>query len=154
MTPLFRFVGRAMGLFVSALFNGLGLSVPVITRVSPVRGWPGTVLTIDGHRFDDTLDGNVVQIGGDTALVMEASANRLKVLAGEHTASGLIQVATGGTTATAPVSLRFCRGQRSAIRMPRGRRYSSTGRRTARRTWATKTYRCWWCTRAARGPRP
>jgi hypothetical protein len=106
MSKIFRFFARAL---ISArgwlgrLF-GLG-SVPVVTlaRVRPGMGWRGTLLTLDGNGFSDTLDGNLVEIGGDTALVVRASVTQLTVLVGEHATSGPIRVALGGATAMPPI---------------------------------------------------
>jgi hypothetical protein len=97
---LFRLLGYALGVFVKALTGAT--STPTITRVNPMRGWPGSILTIEGFGFDDTLDGNAVDIGGDAALVMEASPKLLKVVTGENTKSGLIRVTARGITAIAP----------------------------------------------------
>jgi hypothetical protein len=73
-----------------------------ITRVRPGMGWPGTILTIDGTGFSDSLDGNFVGVGGEAALVVRASATQLVVAAGEHAITGPIQVTVGANTATAP----------------------------------------------------
>ncbi|MBA3360624.1 MAG: IPT/TIG domain-containing protein [Acidimicrobiia bacterium] len=67
----------------------------------PSVGWPGTLLTISGDGFGSELDDNVVVIGGVRALVVNASPETLTVLVGEGTATGLIEVTTGGATATA-----------------------------------------------------
>src|SRR5439155_18938 len=64
--------------------------------------WPGTVVTLDGAGFADSLDGNKVEIGGDAALVMRASAGRLTVLVGERASPGPIRVTVAGVTARAP----------------------------------------------------
>ena len=62
---------------------------PWVGTVSPVEGWPGSILEITGAGFSSVRDDNVVQVGGDQALVLEASASRLLVLAGRATASAL-----------------------------------------------------------------
>ena len=70
-----------------------------VTDVSPREGWPGTILEIRGTRFDSNRDTDVVMIGGDRALVLEASADRLLVMAGEETVSGPITVEVAGKLA-------------------------------------------------------
>ena len=75
---------------------------PWVGTVSPVEGWPGSILEITGAGFSSVRDDNVVQVGGDQALVLEASASRLLVLAGRATASGPIGVTVAGTTVTGP----------------------------------------------------
>ncbi|WP_438854361.1 IPT/TIG domain-containing protein [Agromyces sp. M3QZ16-3] len=70
-----------------------------VTDVSPREGWPGTVVEIRGTRFDANRDADVVMIGGDRALVLEASAERLLVMAGEQTQSGPITVEVAGKLA-------------------------------------------------------
>jgi hypothetical protein len=57
---------------------------------------------IDGVGVDDFLDGNVVEVGGIPALMLQASNRKLIVLVGDHAKSGPIHVTTSGSTATAP----------------------------------------------------
>jgi hypothetical protein len=97
-------VGRWLGeLFGLGSGSGAAGVVPVtVTGARPGSGWPGTVLTLDGAGFADTLDGNTVTVGGDAALVIRAAANRLTVLIGERARSGPVRVTTGGVTASAP----------------------------------------------------
>ncbi|MGH3453907.1 MAG: IPT/TIG domain-containing protein [Nocardioidaceae bacterium] len=69
-------------------------TAPLITSFSPRQGWPGTTLTVRGVRFSESRDGNVVMIGGDRALVITASPTELRVLAGERTSDGPVEVTT------------------------------------------------------------
>ena len=82
---------------------GFGGASPALAifAVKPGSGWPGTIVTIDGQAFADSLDDNQVEIGGDAALVMRASPNRLTVIVGEAAKSGAIRITTGGVTTTA-----------------------------------------------------
>src|SRR5262245_3361782 len=68
---------------------------PSLASFSPTGGWPGTIVTIDGAGFSDARDDHEVTIGGARALVIFAAPNRLVVLAGEATVTGLIQVKVG-----------------------------------------------------------
>ncbi|HEY9216686.1 MAG TPA: IPT/TIG domain-containing protein, partial [Phenylobacterium sp.] len=76
----------------------LGLRVD---NVEPRKGWPGSILTLVGHGFSANRDENQVTIGGVQALIIEAEANRLLVLAGETTASGAISVKVGAKSSAA-----------------------------------------------------
>jgi hypothetical protein len=67
-----------------------------IDRVTPLSGWPGTLLTIDGQDFSSTLDNNQVLIGGVEALVVRATPNQLQVIAGEGTPSGNVEIRVSG----------------------------------------------------------
>ncbi|MDF5758971.1 IPT/TIG domain-containing protein [Spongiactinospora sp. TRM90649] len=76
-----------------------GAAAPKVYDVAPREGWPGTLIEITGSEFAPDRDDNLVAIGGERALVVEASATRLLVVAGEHTETGPIIVETGGFTA-------------------------------------------------------
>ena len=107
MVRLFQLFGRTLGLILRVLEQVVGSKPGTppavsISRVRPGSGWPGSVLTIDGAGFSGSLDGDSVDVGGDPALTMSASPNRLVVLAGEKTKSGPVRVTTGGATGTAP----------------------------------------------------
>jgi hypothetical protein len=99
--------------FLTALLRGLREFLRVLGRASqpggtlsisvirPAAGWPGSLVTLDGAGFADSLDDNHVEIGGDTALIVRVSPMRLTVLVGEAATSGAIRVTTGGITVTA-----------------------------------------------------
>jgi hypothetical protein len=76
--------------------------MPILVRVRPLSGWPRTVLVVNGGGFDETLGGNVAEVGGVPALVLRASNSQLVVLVGDHAKSGSIHVTTSGSTTTAP----------------------------------------------------
>lgn len=104
MSGILRFILRALAGIARWLEQLLGpVTAPAITivRVRPGMGWPGTILTIDGIGFSDLLDGNIVSVGGDAALVVRASATQLVIAAGEHATTGAIHVTVGADTATA-----------------------------------------------------
>lgn len=67
---------------------------PRIDSFVPGDGWPGTVLTVAGAGFASARDDNLVTVGGDRALVLAASTTELRVLAGEGTVTGPIEVKT------------------------------------------------------------
>jgi hypothetical protein len=106
MTSILRLLVRALSSVLRWLEGllGAGSSTPTVSiaNVRPAIGWPGTLVTLDGNNFSDTLDGNLVEIGGDSALVVRASTTQLTVLVGEHAISGPIRVTVGASTATAP----------------------------------------------------
>jgi hypothetical protein len=104
MSGIIRFIVSALASIARWLEQLLGpVAAPAVTisRVRPGMGWPGTILAIDGIGFSDSLDGNIVSVGGDAALVVRASATQLVIAAGEHATTGPIHVTVGANTATA-----------------------------------------------------
>lgn len=75
---------------------------PRIDDVTPAAGPPGTVVEVLGQRFAARAQDNEVQVGGEKALVLEASPSRLMVLTGPGTTTGPIAVRVAGRTATGP----------------------------------------------------
>ena len=73
----------------------------------PGNGWPGTLITIKGRRFSESRDENLVTIGGESALVIEAAESSLFVMAGESTAGGTIRVEVNGTPATSAAAFKI-----------------------------------------------
>ncbi|MFE9776386.1 RHS repeat-associated core domain-containing protein [Streptomyces sp. NPDC005931] len=89
--------------------NRLGIDRYASTTLSvlslvPVRGAPGTKVTLSGTGFSTTAADNTVTIGGKTATVNSASASRLVVTVPSGAASGKVAVTVGGSTAEAPES--------------------------------------------------
>jgi len=89
-TAISRFIDR-----VVTWLHGLR-----VVGVDPVVGWPGTIVTITGHGFSSNRDDNIVSIGSTRAVVLEASADRVVVFAGEATVGGAIRVDVGSDSAT------------------------------------------------------
>lgn len=75
-------------------------TLPHIASLNPGSGWPGTTLNVHGAGFSAARDDNVVTIGGDRALVINASATDLHILAGEGTVTGPVVVTTPVGVAT------------------------------------------------------
>jgi hypothetical protein len=75
---------------------------PRIDGFTPVQGYPGTVLEIDGAKFSATRADNHVMVGGKDALVLEASPTRLKVIATVGTETGPVRVRVGNLTGVGP----------------------------------------------------
>jgi hypothetical protein len=73
-----------------------------IHEVSPVVGWPGTLVEIIGEGFDPHRDGNSVIVGDQPALVIQATSERLLVMAAEEARSGEIRVDVGPDSAEGP----------------------------------------------------
>jgi hypothetical protein len=69
-----------------------------VDSFEPPQGWPGTILDIAGSRFGATRDENTVVVGGERALVLSASATRLRVATGPRTARGPVEVTVAGRT--------------------------------------------------------
>ncbi len=75
---------------------------PSIVDFQPRKGRAGDVVTITGNRFDPDRPDNAVSVGGASAIVLEASSTRLKVLTAATTVDGPVSVLVGGRTATGP----------------------------------------------------
>jgi len=79
------FLGAALALFAApALAGGKQGSegpAPIVTRVSPSSGPPGTKVVILGQNF---LPGSTVFIGGREAEILEMRGDRVVALAGPH----------------------------------------------------------------------
>ncbi len=91
--------------FFRDLFSPLPVIVsPTITDFNPLRGHPGVELVIDGANFSTERALNTVTVGGAKALVVEAGANRLRVLTGKGTLNGPLQVEVDGRIGLGPVN--------------------------------------------------
>lgn len=73
-----------------------------IDEASPAQGWPGTLVEISGEGFDPHHDSNRVIVGDRPALVVQASSERLLVMAAEDVQSGEIRVKVGAASAEGP----------------------------------------------------
>jgi hypothetical protein len=73
-----------------------------IHEVTPVEGWPGTLVEITGEGFDLHRDGNSVIVGNRPALVIRATSERLLVMAAEDARTGEIRVDVGLDSADGP----------------------------------------------------
>lgn len=60
-------------------FRSAGSLVPEILDFSPTMGAGGTVVTIIGKNFSSSITGNVVKFGRETAIITEASSDKLVV---------------------------------------------------------------------------
>lgn len=74
-----------------------------IHEVSPVEGWPGTLIEITGEGFDPYRDGNMVIVGDRPALVIHATSERLLVMAAEDAGNGEIRVDVGPDSVQGPL---------------------------------------------------
>jgi len=86
--------------FVTILATFLLPGCPMrIKRVSPARGLPGTIVTIQGNGFDPDPTKNTVTIGGTQARVINGDTTKLRVIALRNVASGHVVVHKGTATA-------------------------------------------------------
>ncbi len=67
-------------------------TLPVITGFKPELGLPGSVIEVYGNFFSPRIQDNIVTVGDERALVVEASRDRLKVILGPHTQQGPVEV--------------------------------------------------------------
>jgi YD repeat-containing protein len=73
-----------------------------IFNTLPVRGVPGTSVTIQGQGFSTTPTNNTLQFNGTTATVISATATTLEVTVPQAATSGPVSVTVGTATAQGP----------------------------------------------------
>lgn len=71
---------------------------PTVTDVMPPAGPAGSVVELRGSRFAAKAEDNEVQVGGERALVLDAAADRLRVLTGPRTRTGPVAVKVGSAS--------------------------------------------------------
>jgi matrixin/IPT/TIG domain-containing protein len=76
---------------------------PLITRVTPLSGPPGTAVTIEGQNFDSHLQNVVVQFNGVSARIVSTTSNVITTFVPFGVATGPITVFIFGKAATGPV---------------------------------------------------
>jgi IPT/TIG domain len=87
--------------FVTILATFLLAGCPMrIKKVSPVRGLPGTIVTINGNGFDPEPTKNTVTIAGTPTRMINGDTNKLRVIALRNVASGHVVVHKGAIAAT------------------------------------------------------
>jgi len=62
--------------------------LPLVTKVTPQSGPPGTPVTVRGHGFDPDVRGDQLTIGGERALLLSATANEIAAIIPAPVASG------------------------------------------------------------------
>jgi hypothetical protein len=78
--------------------------LPLVTKVTPPSGPPGTQVAVRGHGFDPDVRGNQVTIGGERALLLSATANELAAIvpapatSGGHLPAPIVVQARGGAS--------------------------------------------------------
>ena len=77
-------------------------TTPVISSVSPLKGRPGTVATINGTGFSTTPASNIVYFGGMRAVVAAATATSLQVTVPYGATYAPVSVLVSGLTAYSP----------------------------------------------------
>jgi hypothetical protein len=76
---------------------------PVISHFAPRKGYPGAMLKIYGSHFAATRQDNLVTVGGQPALVVQATTTILEVITDLKTVTGPVEVKVGTHTATSPL---------------------------------------------------
>lgn len=76
---------------------------PRVNHFSPIQGHPGTILEIHGANFSPTRADNLVTVGGEEALVIEASPSVLRVITSLSTVTGPVKVEVAGESDGGPV---------------------------------------------------
>lgn len=97
---MFREFFRTIWMALAQLITQIGIWLfpprPRVSGFEPSGGWGGTTIVIRGAHFDPERDGNQVSVGGQRALVIEAAAERLRVVAHRDTTTGPVEVTVGG----------------------------------------------------------
>lgn len=78
------------------------LKGPSITSFLPRKGYPGTILEIEGKNFSAIRETNEVTVGGKPATVVEASQDRLRAITDSRATTGSVEVSIGEKRAVAP----------------------------------------------------
>ncbi len=76
---------------------------PSIASFSPIAGQPGTLVTITGYNFAPARADNTVEVGGQPAFVVAATATELTVITHPQVVDGPVKVTVGTHTASGPV---------------------------------------------------
>lgn len=98
-----RYTYDSVGNITSITKTTLGSPGAVaIFNLLPLRGVPGTSVTIQGQGFDIVAANNTVQFNGVAAMVISASATALQVAVPPAATSGPVSVAAGSSTAQGP----------------------------------------------------
>ncbi|WP_170123237.1 IPT/TIG domain-containing protein [Pedobacter nutrimenti] len=74
-----------------------------ITDIKPLTGGKGTKVRINGSGFDEVAAGNYVDFNGKQALVQEAAADHLIVIAPDEVATGPLSLTINNQKTTGPV---------------------------------------------------
>lgn len=75
---------------------------PSIYEFSPRKGYPGTMLEINGQNFALTRKDNEVYVSGKKAIVVQSSSIKLKVITDPSTTAGPVEVKVGTHVASGP----------------------------------------------------
>jgi len=99
LVAAFHLASVAAGVLAGSAATVRADTAPVIERVEPTSGPPGTIVHVVGRRFQPKA---TVQVGSQRVEVVEALANRLSVRIGPSVQSGHIAVTSAGTTVRGP----------------------------------------------------
>ncbi|WP_442589430.1 IPT/TIG domain-containing protein [Pedobacter sp. AW31-3R] len=83
--------------------SGQSFKYQSITSIKPLTGGKGTVVRINGSGFEELAAGNTVQFNGKTAVVQEAAADYLLVVAPDQVSTGLLSVTINQQKLSGPV---------------------------------------------------
>lgn len=97
-------LAKTPNILASKIWELLPLVVgPSINHFTPIQGHPGTMLDIHGTNFSPNKTDNIVQVGGEPALVIAAEPTRLTVITSLSTVTGPVTVDVAGNSDTGPV---------------------------------------------------
>jgi hypothetical protein len=97
-------LARTPDLLATRIWDLLPLVVgPSINHFAPIQGQPGTLLEIFGSNFSPTKTENSVTVGGESALVIEASPTQLTVITSLSTVTGPVTVEVAGHSDSGPI---------------------------------------------------
>ncbi|WP_158275319.1 IPT/TIG domain-containing protein [Pedobacter sp. HMWF019] len=83
--------------------SGKSFKFQVISSIKPLTGGTGTVVRINGAGFEELIAGNTVQFNGKTAVIKEAAADHLLVIAPDQVATGPLSVIINQQKLSGPI---------------------------------------------------
>lgn len=92
---------------------------PVIERIEPTTGAPGSEVTIHGHDFSSRITDNVVTLGSRQVVVRSATPFELRVTVPDGAETGAFAVRVGASTAASPDPFTIAVGTRITDFQPR-----------------------------------
>ncbi len=83
------------------------LPTPAIIDFTPLTGYFGTVVTINGEHFANKVSDNNVKIGGQPAIVVSASASKIMAIVGRGAITDKVTVTVGADSATSAMDFQI-----------------------------------------------
>lgn len=100
ITRIWRRCRGLIAEIIQAIFPSLRPAAPSpnVLRFSPVSGYYGTVVKIEGEYFSGNVADNDVKIGGQPALIVSATVSEIVAIVGKDAGTDKVTVTVGGAT--------------------------------------------------------